>query len=462
MIARKQWYQRRVRGIHPQPNCWQMVEYICTVMTPESQRIVIGKMGGELNAPTMDANTTTTARKRKLETEYCPNIGVLPGEILVQIFSRLGTEDVVDTSDYFYFDNLVRVSLVCKQWNNLTQESSLWEKYCLHLDESKFPEDVKKLVDQKYSKIEYLHFSNKKGKVSPHLSHVFFGSQGCSQCSAMVSQFSASERFNLDQISQRLSRLAFDNNYILEEEVFQAICSLPKVKELDIFSTSFEPKECLRHITNLTSLEGLGFDFKGNQDDVLLSIIWEGGLANLKRFDFLNPRDQDLSFLSKMPKLENLSVSSPIEVNQFFAEGLSSLTKLKRITFGGELYGDFVNTLSQPLPNLTSLLVRMDVDEYLLIHFMEPFLPSLEYLSFTGGYEDRKDIEKLILLAPRLKEIYICCDDLTNADILELRRKYAGRIEVKTPCDHEIDHPELYHDSDEEQGGEQNNETKEE
>eukprot|EP01112_Ceratiomyxa_fruticulosa_P009518 TRINITY_DN2484_c0_g1_i1.p1 TRINITY_DN2484_c0_g1~~TRINITY_DN2484_c0_g1_i1.p1 ORF type:complete len:396 (-),score=30.00 TRINITY_DN2484_c0_g1_i1:279-1466(-) len=395
----------------------------------------------------MDCNSKSTnidaTIERKLEINHLSHISMLPSEMLVHIFSKMwGSSE--GEEEYLYFTHLMHISLVCKRWNELCQEPLLWKYYSIELNEGEFPQisrkllnpNFQKLLNPKFSRINTLKFVGCKPRLlPPHYVHIFFGCQGCSQCSPLVRYIEENERFkfNLTQIHKSLTELEFIN-YIIDDKVFRSIRNLPSLQNLYIFASHFRPNTSFQYITQVTQLKHLTFEFNDHEnfpDNLLLSF---SQLSNLERLEVIDiPSSENISHLSKLIKLRDLRFRGFTMIDQHFSEGLSTLTQIKTLLFENGL-GDFEHTLTQPLPNLTSLYIRANItcDEFIL--FLTPFLPSLRKIYFEGAIQtvlSRKHIEEIISLAPHIKKVSLICKGITQNVLGELNRVYEGRILFK-------------------------------
>eukprot|EP01112_Ceratiomyxa_fruticulosa_P008179 TRINITY_DN2112_c0_g1_i1.p1 TRINITY_DN2112_c0_g1~~TRINITY_DN2112_c0_g1_i1.p1 ORF type:complete len:282 (-),score=26.04 TRINITY_DN2112_c0_g1_i1:12-857(-) len=259
----------------------------------------------ESNSANIASASTTTAnpRKRRLE-DFRLNINFLPSEIIVHIFSFLKVERPKDHDYWNQLSQLICLSLVCKQWNVLSQEPSLWEHYLMELEESKFPEQIKKLVDPKFSRISSLFFVGiGHSSLPPHYAHLVLGGyQGCSECLSVFNKLSEGERFNLTQITKSVTMLGL-TKYKIDEDVFRGICSL-KLNEMDIRSSVFDPNISFKSITQLTALKYMRVDFSQSPNITNNSIfLYLSGLPNLTRLDIIGlppNENENISYLSKL------------------------------------------------------------------------------------------------------------------------------------------------------------------
>eukprot|EP01112_Ceratiomyxa_fruticulosa_P015028 TRINITY_DN4371_c0_g4_i3.p1 TRINITY_DN4371_c0_g4~~TRINITY_DN4371_c0_g4_i3.p1 ORF type:complete len:415 (-),score=62.92 TRINITY_DN4371_c0_g4_i3:144-1388(-) len=385
----------------------------------------------------MDTNsnsTTNNTRKRKLSLSNSRslfNIDVIPSEILVHIFSHLG----------FFGDGyryLTAVELVCKRWHQLCVEPSVWESISLSLLPQCFPQNVKKLLNPKFSKVHSLQFGSED---TPwrynHFLHLVFDFQNCSQCLETVSQLSERERLQLASILHHITNLKFA--YCLIETKFEsilnAVCNLPKLKSLNILDRTFVGQH-FEHITNLApTLKNLEFSFKRYHysSRELMHLQQVSSLTNLETLEMRHfPSSEDLSLLTKLSKLKVLKFDCLSGINQVFFERLSTLTQISTL---GLHFGDswrkfkFEHTLSQPLPKLKELAI-FDILPERFIAFLTPFLFNLEEILF----EDLQlkvsisQIEEMISLSPHLRKVIFNCKEITQIDRRRLTEKYQGRI----------------------------------
>eukprot|EP01112_Ceratiomyxa_fruticulosa_P016643 TRINITY_DN5067_c0_g1_i1.p1 TRINITY_DN5067_c0_g1~~TRINITY_DN5067_c0_g1_i1.p1 ORF type:complete len:405 (-),score=49.85 TRINITY_DN5067_c0_g1_i1:148-1362(-) len=395
--------------------------------------------GFNTTSPTNASASTTNTRKRKSEEEFSFN--VLPSEILMHIFSMTGLEHKSWIDEEDYSNRVNDISLVCKQWYQLSREPLLWENYPMELREKEFPKKVEKLVDPKFTKINSLYFvgSGRPPSIAPHYAHLVFGGyQSCLECFSVISKLSESEKFNLAQISKSLTSLRF-KKYYMKEDVLQRICNLPKLKSLNNWIPSFDPETTFRCITKLTTLEYLKFDFPFTfrnypNTDYLLYLR---ELSNLDRLDFDDlPLSENLSHLVKLTKLRVLKFHNLLQATPVFFEGLSTLTQIQKLTLeSDDRFFDFAHTLSQPLPKLTRLKLRLRIPSEQFIFFLTPFLPSLEYIHFHGGpytFLSRNQIEEMVLLAPHVHTVELKCQGITQEDVEELQKKFNDKVKFES------------------------------
>eukprot|EP01112_Ceratiomyxa_fruticulosa_P019184 TRINITY_DN623_c0_g2_i10.p1 TRINITY_DN623_c0_g2~~TRINITY_DN623_c0_g2_i10.p1 ORF type:complete len:406 (+),score=27.96 TRINITY_DN623_c0_g2_i10:248-1465(+) len=376
------------------------------------------------------ANTSTNTRKRKWETDFHLEINDLPSEVLLHILSYLHVDDICNYHIYLY--QLIDISLVCRKWHGLSQEPSLWEYYPMYLDEEKFPEELGKLVNPKLNRIHSVYFTGTRtSPFSPHYAHIIFASQECSDCSAMVNQLSESERFNLTQIRKSIKTLDF-TQYIVKKDLFEAICRLPKLKHLDIRLSTFQLEGSFHHITKLTALDYLGIDFAFDRtiySGNLFSHLSE--LTNLTRLELTRlPLGENLSILSKLPKLRDLRILGPIMFPHIFLETLSTMTQIEALNLGYVLR-NYEQTISKPLPNLRSMHLSANLSSQRFIPFLIPFLASLRDISFTGGRDtvlSREQISEMVRLAPRIDWVSVQCKGIKQDDLDELKEMFQGRV----------------------------------
>eukprot|EP01112_Ceratiomyxa_fruticulosa_P019185 TRINITY_DN623_c0_g2_i6.p1 TRINITY_DN623_c0_g2~~TRINITY_DN623_c0_g2_i6.p1 ORF type:complete len:208 (+),score=21.25 TRINITY_DN623_c0_g2_i6:356-979(+) len=164
------------------------------------------------------ANTSTNTTNAM---ELDGNFGLLPPEIIAHIFSLMETH--YDGRNFYnHWRLLENISLVSKQWYQLGQEPSLWESLLLDLKEEKFPEEVKKLVNSKFSRVNSFFIVGTAPHLLnlPHYAHVIFGGQSCSKCFSLVSKLSETECYNLAQISKSITTLGFFK-YTIDKDVFR-------------------------------------------------------------------------------------------------------------------------------------------------------------------------------------------------------------------------------------------------
>eukprot|EP01112_Ceratiomyxa_fruticulosa_P010829 TRINITY_DN2878_c0_g1_i2.p1 TRINITY_DN2878_c0_g1~~TRINITY_DN2878_c0_g1_i2.p1 ORF type:complete len:340 (-),score=31.13 TRINITY_DN2878_c0_g1_i2:211-1230(-) len=335
-----------------------------------------------------DSKSTTSAG-------FCPNINFLPSEVLVHIMCFVFKDDLFEEE---YEKRAGDISLVCKQWQQLSHDPSVWEDYPMTLDEDNFfPQKIKKLVHPKFSRIRELFFLG--GMYPPHYTHIVFSCfQGCSNCSLLVNTFSESERSNLAQMLKSIKRLTF-SGYLINNYVFQSVCNLPKLEELEIHEPVFKSGLSFQSITKLTTLKCLKFQFPSGVNNYLLLF---SELPNLKRIELTGlPLRENISLLAKLTKLKVLKFFSLDFIDHVFIDKLSTLTQIQTLTIECSYTPfDYSYTLSQPLPKLTKLTIDAPIPAEHFISFLTPFLPKLEYICVRGGRDlpalSRPQIEEMI------------------------------------------------------------------
>eukprot|EP01112_Ceratiomyxa_fruticulosa_P015695 TRINITY_DN4654_c0_g1_i1.p1 TRINITY_DN4654_c0_g1~~TRINITY_DN4654_c0_g1_i1.p1 ORF type:complete len:409 (+),score=44.08 TRINITY_DN4654_c0_g1_i1:532-1758(+) len=386
------------------------------------------------------SGSTTNTRKRKFEVDFCFDISVLPSEILVHIFSMvvyniLGIE-------LWYFKEVIAVSLVCKQWNLLCLEPSVWEHYPIFLDEKDFPQKVKKLLDPRFSRVSQLNFYGGRFFSSCHYTHLIFEMQECLVCTSMFAQFSESQRFNVAQITDSITKLIFCH-YHINESFFQGVRKLSKLNDLSISMSTFDPTasfqvfQCIAKLTTLKRL-CLHFDFKdmAKNNDCLSHLT---KLINLETFDlaYLPQHEYGNIFqLTKLPKLSVLKLYYLRNLDREFFEGLSALSQLHTLfleyqNFDEEKF-DFSHTLSQPLPELTHLTIEATIPAKQFISFLTPFLPKLESINVESEDAVKKEhILEMVLLSPYVRTVELNCEGVTPVDLDDLRKMFGGKVTFK-------------------------------
>eukprot|EP01112_Ceratiomyxa_fruticulosa_P008052 TRINITY_DN2086_c0_g5_i4.p1 TRINITY_DN2086_c0_g5~~TRINITY_DN2086_c0_g5_i4.p1 ORF type:complete len:119 (-),score=9.83 TRINITY_DN2086_c0_g5_i4:65-421(-) len=114
------------------------------------------------------------------------------------------------------------------------------------------------MVDPKFRVSDIISFSGIKFSLfSPHYARLVFGVyQSCPECTAIINQLEENERVHLAKISNSSEKMSF-HDYIIEENVFQNLCSLSKVRSLKFERCIFQPLE--RFLPNLEWLSLRGF-----------------------------------------------------------------------------------------------------------------------------------------------------------------------------------------------------------
>eukprot|EP01112_Ceratiomyxa_fruticulosa_P023368 TRINITY_DN88_c0_g1_i4.p1 TRINITY_DN88_c0_g1~~TRINITY_DN88_c0_g1_i4.p1 ORF type:complete len:402 (+),score=62.37 TRINITY_DN88_c0_g1_i4:195-1400(+) len=396
-------------------------------------------MDSESNTTTATnaSSRTTNTRKRKLSEEFCfNNINVLPSEILVHIFSmtRVKQKRWFEIEEISY-KRVIAVSLVCKQWNLLCLEPSLWKHYILTLKQEEYPKDVKKMVNPKFSRIYQLNFHDNRSYLTPHYAHLIFGSQGCSECTSMLAQLSESQRSNLTLIFNSVTKLEF-KGYFIQEHIFQGVCTLPKLTDLYIFDPTFHPNISFETVANLTTLKRLFFDFENNADPSRRNLLaYLSKLPYLEELGFFGlPENENanISHLAKLPKLKVLKLESLCNMDQVFFQSLSTLTQIETLFIEYIEDSDFSHTLNQPLPKLTHFTIQAPIPSERFTPFLTPFLPKLEYISVIGEDSVLKEhILEMISLSPFLRTVDLKCMGVSEADLYDLRKLFEGKVTFK-------------------------------
>eukprot|EP01112_Ceratiomyxa_fruticulosa_P015025 TRINITY_DN4371_c0_g2_i3.p1 TRINITY_DN4371_c0_g2~~TRINITY_DN4371_c0_g2_i3.p1 ORF type:complete len:389 (+),score=58.67 TRINITY_DN4371_c0_g2_i3:106-1272(+) len=378
-----------------------------------------------------DSNSTTSdTRKRKLSVS-CFNINILPSEIMVLILSKLRSPHIVLDEDYRFFEQIEDISLVCKWWRQLSVEPTVWSDYTIYLKEETFPRDLKKLVMPKFSRVHSLKLYGGKSDSSHYADIVFGLYQYCHDCLLKVNRLTENERLQLIHLSKNITKLAL-GNYHIENDVLQAICSLPKLERLSIWNATFDREPSFENIAKLNALKYFKYCYQDYEYYRLLPFFSD--LENLETLELVYfPIIEDVSLLAKLTKLKVLEFHYLHDNSETFFSRLSTLTQIQTLYLNVDHMCedfDYAHTLTNSLPQLKELTIQAPIPAKQFTSFLTPFLANLEFISIEDDITS-SHIESLVLLSPHLHTVVLHCRGITYTDVKQLTEKYERKIKFE-------------------------------